>query len=80
MFFPALILCLQCRYGVKENTLGVGLNQLAVEGSHQASFLAIFEEKFTADVSFFLACYLLYPITLSPIFADETHVSLRIVV
>lgn len=51
-----------CRYGVKENTLGVGLNQLAVEGSHQAGFLAIYEEKFTADVRWFLTASLLCPI------------------
>lgn len=33
-----------------ENTLGVGLNKLAAEGSHEGSFLAVFEDKFTADV------------------------------
>lgn len=47
--FAAAVTATLTWYGVKENTLGVGLNQLAVEGSHQASFLAIFEEKFTAD-------------------------------
>ena len=31
--------------------MGVGLNTLAVEGSHEKSFLSIFEEEFKADVS-----------------------------
>ncbi len=35
--------------------MGVGLNTLAMEGSYENSFLSIFEEKFTADVSFLAA-------------------------
>lgn len=42
------------RYGFSEINLGVGLNTLAMEGSYENSFLSIFEEKFTADVSRYL--------------------------
>lgn len=39
------------RYGATEIDLGVGLNTLANEGSFENSFLSVFEEDFTADVS-----------------------------
>ena len=47
---------------MKENTLGVGLNKLAEEGSHEASFLSVYEDKFTADVSFFFSTF--FPVQL----------------
>lgn len=35
---------------MEDNTLGVGLNTLAAAGSHESSFLSVYETEFHADV------------------------------
>lgn len=48
----SVCVCVFCRrLGFSEIKLGVGLNTLAVEGSYQNSFLAVFETEFDASVS-----------------------------